>query len=193
MNASDLDDWTGQLNRAITSLQNQSAGEPLDRQETLAVLDTGFAELRAATEEVREQSARLEAVIRDATRVRLRHAALVSLVGGVVETDEWGVILEISPEVTRLLGIRPEAATGRPLLAFVAAHYYRGMMDCLHAIRSVPCRGKVIDLQARSGSPVQTVVSAVLVEFPDDDPARILWFIRERAARAGDPPTGTKF
>jgi PAS domain-containing protein len=180
------DEWAAQLDRDIKSLRDRwSNGTPVT-EESLTVLDTSFEELRVTAEEVREQSLRLETATVDAVKSRRRYALLLKLIGVVLETDEAGVIRDASPEAARLLEVRADFLVQKPLAVFIAGRDYYTFQKLLREVQRGSVKGRELLLQPREGPAVRMIASAVRAEAHDDDPATILWHLREPVDRAGD-------
>jgi PAS domain S-box-containing protein len=181
MKTEDLDDWAAFLDREISALRGHS-------NPATAMLDTSYAELRAASDELRERSAQIERVVLEANHTHRRREALLQLVtDAVIETDAEGKVLEANESAGRLLNVRSEFLLGKALLLFVSETAWGTLREVTAA--AVKGSGVVrqdLTLQPRDGPALQCSLSAVRVAGDMSEPARITWLIRDVAERTGD-------
>src|SRR5438045_3164409 len=99
MKIQDLDDWAAFLDREITTLRSHDTAAEAN----FVMLDTSYAELRAASDELKEQTARAELQVLDAERARRRIDALFQLsTDAILETDASAKILDANASAARL-------------------------------------------------------------------------------------------
>lgn len=135
MKWNDIEDWAKIVDREIMALRGNGR-TTVAAEEAIAVLDTSFAELHAASEEIRSQSTEMERVLLETASVRRRHEVLLDMVSeAVLETDGDGVIRTANPAAASLLGVRADYLARKPLLLFVAEDDRQIFNNCLRALR----------------------------------------------------------
>src|SRR5690348_14237980 len=178
MKIQDLDDWAAFLDREISTLR----GHHDPAAPTFAMLDTSYAELRAASDELKEQTARAETVLLDAERMRRRVDAVFQLsADAIFETDADGRILEANASAARLLNVRLEYLLGKALVLFVKEEERPLLSKFLHPSDPAEVIRQDLSIQPRDGPPVPATVSVKRVEPMSGDPVRLMWLIRGAA------------
>jgi PAS domain S-box-containing protein len=185
MTAQQVRELASQLDRDIAMLRERAATNPIE-QEMIGLLDTTFAELRAASDEVSERSAELDKVATDVEILRRRNAALLEMMGdGAAETDEAGIIRWTSDSLARLFNVRQDYLLGKPILLFVAEEDRKTLHHCLSLLEDgKPVQKCEISFSPRQGPSIKLVVDARQINGAENEPLTILWVVRDASARA---------